>query len=101
MPEFSLFQDALCRLTKPSSMVAIEPEALEKLKHPQSILQVSIPVRMDDGSLEIFLGYRVKHDDTRGPTKGGIRFHPDLNIEEIKMLAFLMILKMDQTRLYN
>jgi len=93
MPEFSLFQDTLSRLNKASSIIPIEAEALEKLKHPQSILQVSIPVRMDDGSLKIFLGYRVKHDGTRGPTKGGIRFHPDLNIEEIKMLAFLMTFK--------
>ena len=93
MEKFDLFEDTISRLTAPSKLVSIDPEALEKLKHPKSILQVSIPVRMDDGSLEIFTGYRVKHDDTKGPTKGGIRFHPTLDISEIKMLAFLMTFK--------
>ncbi|MEE8586560.1 MAG: Glu/Leu/Phe/Val dehydrogenase [Acidobacteriota bacterium] len=89
----NIFDDALRRLDLASSIVHIAPEALERLRHPKSILQVSIPVRMDDGSLRIFQGYRVRHDDTRGPTKGGIRFHPHVNLDEVKALAFWMTCK--------
>jgi len=88
-----LFQDALRRLDAASQHAAIDPEALEKLRHPRATLQVAIPVRMDDGSLRIFEGYRVRHDDTRGPTKGGIRYHPSVDLEEIKALAFWMTCK--------
>jgi glutamate dehydrogenase (NADP+) len=48
---------------------------------------------MDDGSLRVFTGYRVRHDDTRGPTKGGIRYHPDVDLAEVKALAFWMTFK--------
>lgn len=65
-----VFLDAIKRLDTAFEHANIDEEALEKLKHPRQTLQVSIPVRMDDGSLEIFTGYRVRHDDTRGPTKG-------------------------------
>lgn len=93
MEKFDLFEDTVSRLNQVSKIISIDSEALEKLKYPKSILQVTIPVRMDDGSLKMFTGYRVKHDDTKGPTKGGIRFHPTLDIEEVKMLAFLMTFK--------
>jgi glutamate dehydrogenase (NADP+) len=89
----SLFTDALTRLDQAFPYANIEEEALEKLKHPKAILEVSIPVRMDDGSQKIFTGYRVRHDDTRGPTKGGIRYHPDLALDEVKTLAFWMTCK--------
>jgi len=88
-----IFADAVRRLDATSQHTTIDPEALEKLKHPKAILQVSIPVRMDDGSLRIFQGFRVRHDDTRGPTKGGLRFHPDVSIDEVKALAFWMTFK--------
>lgn len=71
----------------------IDREVVERLKAPRSILEVSIPVRMDDGSLEIYTGYRVRHDETRGPAKGGIRFHPEANLPEVKALAFWMTFK--------
>lgn len=89
----SLFQDALTRLDQAFPYANIEEESLEKLKHPKAILEVSIPVRMDDGSQRIFTGYRVRHDDTRGPTKGGIRYHPDVSLDEVKTLAFWMTCK--------
>ncbi len=88
-----IFENALKRIDSAAKIANIDSEALEKLKHPKSILQVSIPVRMDDGSLQTFQGYRVRHDDTRGPTKGGIRFHPDVNLGEVKALAFWMTCK--------
>ena len=89
----TVFADAIKRLDTASAYAQIDEEALEKLKHPKAILQVSIPLRMDDGSLRIFEGYRVRHDDTRGPTKGGIRYHPNVHLDEVKALAFWMTLK--------
>ncbi|MDC0261839.1 Glu/Leu/Phe/Val dehydrogenase [Planctomycetaceae bacterium] len=88
-----VFLDAIKRLDTAFVHANIDEEALEKLKHPRQTLQVSIPVRMDDGSLEIFAGYRVRHDDTRGPTKGGLRYHPDVDLSEVKALAFWMTFK--------
>ncbi|MBX6394473.1 MAG: Glu/Leu/Phe/Val dehydrogenase [Alicyclobacillaceae bacterium] len=70
------------------------PEATyELLKEPLRVLTVRIPVRMDDGSIKVFTGYRVQHNDAVGPTKGGIRFHPDVTEEEVKALALWMSLK--------
>ena len=89
----NIFADAIKRLDAAAQYADIDPEAIEKLRHPKAILQVSIPVRMDDGSLRIFEGYRVRHDDTRGPTKGGIRYHPDVHLDEVKALAFWMTCK--------
>jgi len=92
-PDDHLYADAIRRLDQAYEYAGIDAEALEKLKHPKAVLQVSIPVRMDDGSLRIFDAYRVRHDDTRGPTKGGIRFHPEVNLGEVKALAFWMTCK--------
>ncbi len=91
--EDTIFSDALERLDRAAEFSEIDAEALQKLRNPKSILQVSIPVRMDDGSLRIFQGYRVRYDDTRGPTKGGIRFHPGVHLGEVKALAFWMTCK--------
>jgi glutamate dehydrogenase (NADP+) len=88
-----LFQDAIGRLDAASAYAKIDQEALERLKYPKAILQVSIPLRMDDGSLKMLTGYRVRHDDARGPTKGGIRYHPDVTLAEVKALAFWMTCK--------
>jgi len=93
MSDDGLFADAIKRLDAAFPYAAISEEALEKLRHPKAILEVSIPVRMDDGSLRVFTGYRVRHDDTRGPTKGGIRYHPDVTLSEVKALAFWMTCK--------
>lgn len=89
----SIFEEAIGRLDSAAPHVDIDPEVLAKLRHPQALLQVSIPVRMDDGSLRVFEGYRVRHDATRGPTKGGIRYHPDVRLDEVKALAFWMTCK--------
>ena len=89
----NVFEDAIGRLDRAFQFAEIDDEAVQKLKHPKQALEVSIPVRMDDGSLRIFTGYRVRHDDTRGPTKGGIRFHPDVTLDEVKALAFWMTFK--------
>jgi glutamate dehydrogenase len=69
------------------------PQVFEFLKKPMRFLEVSIPIRMDNGQTEIFQGYRAQHNDAAGPTKGGIRFHPDVTPEEVKALAGWMSLK--------
>ena len=89
----SLFSDASQRLDEALAYASISEEAIERLKLPRASLKVSIPVRMDSGELRIFPGYRVRYDDTRGPTKGGIRFHPDVSIDEVQSLAFWMTFK--------
>ncbi len=88
-----IFEDAIKRLDDAFRYANIDEEALELLKHPKIIIQVAVPVRMDDGTLRVFDGYRVRHDDTRGPGKGGIRFHPQVNLSEVKALAFWMTCK--------
>jgi len=89
----SLLSDANQRLDKALHYVTIHPDAIERLKLPKASLTVSIPVRMDNGSLKLFQGYRVRYDDSRGPTKGGIRFHPNVTLDEVQSLAFWMTFK--------
>ena len=89
----SLFSDASQRLDEALKYASISEDAIERLKLPKSSLKVSIPVRMDSGELRIFPGYRVRYDDTRGPTKGGIRYHQDVSIDEVQSLAFWMTFK--------
>ncbi|PSF37962.1 glutamate dehydrogenase [Aphanothece hegewaldii CCALA 016] len=89
----TLLADASIRLEKALKYVSISEDAIARLKHPKTSLSVSIPVRMDDGSLRIFQGYRVRYDDTRGPGKGGVRYHPNVNIDEVQSLAFWMTFK--------
>lgn len=88
-----LFEDALLNLKQAAQYSSADRETITRLQHPQGTLSVSIPVRMDDGSLQIFTGYRVRYNDARGPTKGGIRFHPNVTLDEVKALAFWMTLK--------
>ncbi len=73
-----LYARAVRRLEPAAKHSDIHPEALERLKHPLSVLEVSIPVRTNDGVLRIFQGYLVRDVDTRGPTQGGILYHPDV-----------------------
>ncbi|QYR19935.1 Glu/Leu/Phe/Val dehydrogenase [Paenibacillus sp. sptzw28] len=68
-------------------------EMIDLLKEPMRLLTVRIPVRMDDGKTRVFLGYRAQHNDAVGPTKGGVRFHPDVNEIEVKALSIWMTLK--------
>ena len=68
-------------------------EMYELLKEPLRMLTVRIPIRMDDGSIKIFTGYRSQHNDAVGPTKGGVRFHPEVNEDEVKALSMWMSLK--------
>ncbi len=80
-------------LREAANILNYPAQVFEFLKKPMRFLEVSIPVRMDSGKTEIFQGYRAQHNDAPGPTKGGIRFHPDVTPEEVKALAGWMSLK--------
>ncbi|MBU0637069.1 Glu/Leu/Phe/Val dehydrogenase [Patescibacteria group bacterium] len=82
-----LIVDRICKLT------GINFSELEILKKPQRIIEVSLPVLMDDGSLKIFQAYRVQYNNIRGPYKGGLRFHPQVDLDEVQALAFWMTIK--------
>ncbi|MBZ2174888.1 Glu/Leu/Phe/Val dehydrogenase [Schnuerera sp. xch1] len=73
--------------------LALDPAVYEILKEPQRVIEVNIPVRMDDGSIKTFKGFRAQHNDAVGPTKGGVRFHPGVNIDEVKALSIWMTFK--------
>ena len=92
-PVTTLFDKARERLKEALKYADVPKDTIERLKTPKATLTVSIPVRMDNGELKVFKGYRCRYDDTRGPTKGGIRFHPDVNRQEIQSLAFWMTFK--------
>lgn len=81
-----VIQDALNKLGYDEAM-------FELLKEPMRMMEVRIPIRMDDGKVKVFTGYRAQHNDAVGPTKGGIRFHPDVTIDEVKALSIWMTLK--------
>ena len=85
--------DAERRLEAACEHSEVSEETLLRLRWPRTSLEVSIPVRMDDGTLRMFRGYRVRYDATRGPAKGGIRFHPYVDVDEITTLAFWMTFK--------
>lgn len=82
----TVIQEALSKLGYPDEM-------FELLKEPLRVLTVRIPVRMDDGKIKVFTGYRAQHNDAVGPTKGGVRFHPDVSEDEVKALSIWMSLK--------
>lgn len=93
MPNDRLFADASQRLQQALKYVELPDDVLTSLSHPKASLSISIPVRMDDGSLQIFQGYRVRYDNTRGPAKGGVRYHPSVSPDEVQSLAFWMTFK--------
>lgn len=88
-----MFEIAKQRLDNVFKHIDVHEEVIERLSYPKRSIKASIPVRMDDGGLKIFAGYRVQYDDTRGPTKGGIRFHPRVNMDEVTSLSFWMTVK--------
>lgn len=89
----SLFEGASARIEAALAHVDISSDIAQQLAQPDAALKVSVPLRRDDGSLAVFAGYRVRYDTTLGPAKGGIRFHPDVNADEVSTLAFWMTMK--------
>jgi glutamate dehydrogenase/leucine dehydrogenase len=89
----SLFQNMLQQMEEASKILKLSDNAKVVLENPERMLLVSVPVRMDNGSIKIFEGYRVQHSTIRGPAKGGIRYAVDVDIEEVKALSAWMSLK--------
>jgi len=87
------FDDVLEQIDRAAAVLHPDPDALEPLRHPRRQVIVSVPVKMDNGHLQVFEGYRVVYDNSRGPGKGGIRYHPDVNLDECKALSAWMAWK--------
>ncbi len=88
-----LFTKARKRLKEAAKHLEVDREVLEKLRYPKETLAATLAVRMDDGARRVFKAWRCRYDDTRGPTKGGIRYHPAVNMDEVMTLAFWMTFK--------
>ncbi|MEN8252731.1 MAG: Glu/Leu/Phe/Val dehydrogenase, partial [Patescibacteria group bacterium] len=87
------FENAMQQLENARKVANIDENTIEFLKRPQRIHEIAIPVKMDDGTLRTFRGYRVQHNNARGPYKGGVRFHPQVDLDEVKALSFWMAIK--------
>ncbi len=87
------FRLAVAQFDQAAERMNLDHNLRERLKLPERSLVVSIPIRMDNGTVKVFIGYRVQHDSSRGPSKGGIRFHPDVNLGEVAALAMWMTWK--------
>ncbi|MAE73605.1 MAG: glutamate dehydrogenase [Bdellovibrionaceae bacterium] len=88
-----LYQNVMAVLEDAGNVINLNRNALERLKRPKRTLVVSVPVRMDDDQIKVFMGYRVQHNQALGPFKGGLRFHPSVNLGEVAGLATLMTFK--------
>jgi len=91
--ELNPFAIAQAQLAQAAEILELEPAVHEMLRWPLRELHVTLPVRMDDGTVKVFHGFRVQYNDSRGPTKGGIRFHPDETIDTVRALAAWMTWK--------
>ena len=89
----SAYESVIRQLDLIAQKIDLDPNVLEQLKYPRRVVIVSIPVRMDDGQVKVFTGYRVQHNLWRGPFKGGVRYHPSVNLDEVKALAAWMTFK--------
>jgi glutamate dehydrogenase (NAD(P)+) len=87
------FEIARAQLHRVGEIFALDPDLIRVLSKPKKAVEVSIPVQMDDGSIEVFTGFRVTHNIARGPSKGGIRYHPGVTLDEVKSLAMWMTWK--------
>jgi glutamate dehydrogenase (NAD(P)+) len=89
----SAWQQALEQLDQAAALMGLDENIHVVLRHPKRALEVAVPVRMDDGKVKVFTGFRVHHNTSRGPSKGGIRYHPSVNLDEVKALAMWMTWK--------
>src|ERR1035437_2495796 len=87
------FENAMSQLDKVVQIKNFGDEFIARLRQPDRDIKISIPIKMDDGSQKIFEGYRVEYNNNLGPYKGGIRYHQDTEINQVKALAFWMALK--------
>lgn len=91
--ENNVWQMTLARLDETMSLLDLKPGMRKYLREPRKVLEVAVTVKMDSGDIDIFKGFRIQHNTNRGPAKGGIRYHPEVNVDEIKALAMLMTWK--------
>ena len=89
----SAWETALAELDEVAELMGLAPSVHQTLRSPKRALIVSVPFRMDDGTTRVYEGYRVHHNVTRGPAKGGLRYHPDVGLDEVKALAMWMTWK--------
>ncbi|MDI7277608.1 MAG: Glu/Leu/Phe/Val dehydrogenase dimerization domain-containing protein, partial [Anaerolineae bacterium] len=89
----SPYEIAVAQFDKAAAYLDLKAGIREMLRHCKRELIVNFPVKMDDGSVKIFTGYRVHHSTVRGPSKGGIRYHPDVTLDEVRALAMWMTWK--------
>lgn len=88
-----LYRNSVLQLHEAAATMKLDPNIATRLAYPKRALCVSVPIRLDDGSIKVFEGYRVQHNMTLGPGKGGIRFHPEVSLSETAGLAMLMTFK--------
>ncbi len=91
--KYNPYDNVLSVMDRAAELLGYEQSDYDMLKYPERELKVSIPVEMDDGTVKVFEGYRVQHSTSRGPAKGGIRYHQDVNMDEVKALAAWMTFK--------
>ena len=89
----STFENVMKQFDQAAERLHVDPGLLEFLKHPRRSTIVKLPVKMDDGQFKMFTGFRVQHSIVRGPAKGGIRYHPDVSLDEVQALASWMTWK--------
>jgi glutamate dehydrogenase (NAD(P)+) len=92
-PQQGLWGQVLSTLDDVAQRIDLDPGIHAILRQPERELTVAVPVQMDDGTIQVFTGYRIQHSSARGPCKGGIRYHPNVNLDEVKALAALMTWK--------
>ena len=95
--DVNVFEMAQSQVKNACDKLGMEPAVYELLKEPMRVIEVSIPVKMDDGSIKTFKGFRSQHNDAVGPTKGGIRFHQNVSRDEVKALSIWMTFKCSVT----
>ncbi|MBU3874465.1 Glu/Leu/Phe/Val dehydrogenase [Faecalicatena sp. AGMB00832] len=93
MAQYNPYDNVLKVVKEAADILGYTDSDIEAIKYPERELKVAIPVRMDDGTTHVFEGYRIQHSTSRGPAKGGIRFHPAVNLDEVKALAAWMTFK--------
>lgn len=91
--KYNPYENMLSVVSNAAEILGYAPSDYEAIKYPERELKVAIPVRMDDGSVKVFEGYRVQHSTSRGPAKGGIRYHQNVDLDEVKALAAWMTFK--------
>lgn len=89
----SVFKNAMQQLEAAARVAHVSADVVERLRHHERVIDVHVPVRMDDGSTRLFHGYRVQWNSARGPYKGGIRYHEQVDMDEVKALSFWMAIK--------